>query len=189
VGFCSIPGTRGGAEWGGAAVDPEHGVMYVNANEVPLLIKMKQVDLAGNEELLSGAGQRIYTLNNCTMCHGGDRAGTNVYPSLQGLSKRKSEEQVATVLKSGKGQMPAYPNLSKDDTEALLAFLFDKKDKQDMPVGQTNQKQKKYRYVHDGWNILYDQFDYPGVKPPWGTLNAIDLNTGEILWKVPLSNT
>lgn len=45
---------------------------------------------------------------------------------------------------------------------------------------------KEYRYVHDGWNVLTDQSGYPGVKPPWGTLNAIDLNKGEILWQVPL---
>ena len=110
-----------------------------------------------------------------------------VFPSLQNIAKVKTEEQVATLLKTGKGQMPAYPNLSNEDTEALIAFLFDKKDtKKKMPEVQVIPGEKTYRYVHDGWNILYDQFSYPGVKPPWGTLNAIDLNTGDLLWKVPL---
>jgi quinoprotein glucose dehydrogenase len=186
-GSVQFPGTRGGAEWGGASVDPLKGIMYVNANEVPLLLKMKQLDLPGKEELLAAAGQRIYTLNNCTMCHGSDRAGTNLYPSLKDISNRRTAEQVATVLKTGKGQMPAYANLSNDDTEALIAFLFDKKDaKNKIPEVQVNPGEKTYRYVNDGWNILYDQFGYPGVKPPWGTLNAIDLNTGDLLWKVPL---
>jgi len=26
----------------------------------------------------------------------------------------------------------------------------------------------------------------PGSKPPWGTLNAIDLSSGRIVWKTPL---
>jgi quinoprotein glucose dehydrogenase len=186
-GSVQFPGTRGGAEWGGAAVDPENGVMYVNANEIALLLKMKKLDPSGGEELLADAGQRIYTLNNCTMCHGADRAGTTVFPTLQNIAKVKTEEQVATLLKTGKGQMPSYPNLSSEDTEALIAFLFDKKvvNKKTSTI-PVNQQEKGYRYVHDGWNILYDQFGYPGVKPPWGTLNAIDLHTGEILWKVPL---
>jgi quinoprotein glucose dehydrogenase len=186
-GAVQFPGTRGGAEWGGASFDPEHGVLYVNANEVAMLIKMKQLENPGEEELLAAAGKRIYTLNNCTMCHGGNRAGTNVFPSLQDISKRKTEKQVATVLKTGKGQMPAYPNLSTDDVDALIAFLFDKNDVKNKKHDATKkQLEKKYRYVHDGWNVLTDQSGYHGVKPPWGTLNAIDLNTGEILWQVPL---
>ena len=186
-GVVQFPGTRGGAEWGGAAVDPEHGIMYVNANEIPLLISMKQIDIEGQEEFLASAGQRIYALNNCTSCHGAERAGTNVYPSLQNLSKTRTEKQIASVLKTGKGQMPAYPNLSADDIEALMAFLFDKKDlKNPKALNVKNLAEKKYRYVHSGWNVLTDSSGYPGVKPPWGTLNALDLNTGEILWKVAL---
>ena len=185
-GIVQFPGTRGGAEWGGAAVDPEQGIMYVNANEIPLLISMKQIDVEGHEAFLADAGKRIYTLNACTSCHGTDRAGTQVYPSLQNMAKRRTEKEVASLLKTGKGQMPAFPNLSDEDMDALLAFLFDKKDLRNPTVLNVKASDRKFRYAHSGWNVLTDSSGYPGVKPPWGTLNAIDLNKGEILWKVPL---
>lgn len=186
-GTVQFPGSRGGAEWGGAAVDPRRGIMYVNANEIPLLIRMRQIDLAGQEIYVADAGRRIYTMNNCTACHGGDRGGIGAYPSLLNISERMSESQVTSLLKTGKGQMPAFPNLTKEDKEALMAFLFEKKDLRNekaRPVGDS--LDTRHRFVHDGWNVLTDQSGYPGVKPPWGTLNAIDLNKGEILWKVPL---
>ncbi len=185
-GTVQFPGSRGGAEWGGAAVDPTQGMLYVNTNEIPLLIKMRQIDVAGRDLFLTDVGRRVYTLNNCTACHGGDRAGTNVYPALTNLHKTKSEKQIASLLKTGKGQMPAFPNLSQDDMEALMAFLFDKKDLRNKKAIHVHDSAKKYRFVHDGWNLLNDQEGYPGVKPPWGTLNAVDLNSGEVLWKVPL---
>jgi quinoprotein glucose dehydrogenase len=84
--------------------------------------------------------------------------------------------------------MPAFPNITDKDADALIAFLFDKKSSKpvDLKLGSNTSGETNYRYVHDGWNVLFDQAGYPGVKPPWGTLNAIDLNEGEILWKVPL---
>ena len=186
-GVVQFPGTRGGGEWGGAAVDPAKGIMYVNANEIPLLISMKQIEVDGQEEFLASAGRRVYTVNGCPSCHGGDRAGTNVYPSLKTLSAIRTETAVSAVLKNGKGQMPAFPNLSEEDMDALLAFLFDKTDIRNPAFTNVkNPAAKKYRYAHSGWNVLTDHEGYPGVKPPWGTLNAIDLNKGEILWKVPL---
>ena len=183
-GVVQFPGTRGGAEWGGASFDPETGVLYVNANEIPLLIKMKAMEMSDGQ-LLASAGEKVYTLNNCTMCHGADRAGTGVFPSLQNLAKRKKEDAVRTLLKTGRGQMPAFPNISAADKDALIAFLFDKKEASAKPANTPSQP-TTYRYVHDGWNALTDQEGYPGVKPPWGTLNAIDLNTGDRLWQVPL---
>lgn len=185
-GVVQLPGTRGGAEWGGAAVD-ERGIMYVNANEIPLLISMKQIEVDGQEEFLASAGRRIYTVNACTSCHSADRSGTNVYPSLRGLTKTRTEQEVAQLLRTGKGQMPAFPNLSEKEMKALLAFLFDKTDLRNPEfVHVAREGERKYRYAHSGWNVLTDSLGYPGIKPPWGTLNAVDLNEGTILWKVPL---
>ena len=186
-GVVQFPGTRGGAEWGGAAVDPTAAIMYVNANNIPLLISMKQIEVDGQEEFLASVGKRLYTLNACGSCHGVDGAGTNVYPSLQKLQTRRAEDQVRSVIKNGKGQMPAFPNLSKEDMDAMIAFLFDKTElRNPKAVEASNTSEKKYRYAHSGWHVLTDHAGYPGVKPPWGTLNAIDLNKGEILWQVPL---
>lgn len=186
-GVVQFPGTRGGAEWGGAAVDPNSGIMYVNANDIPLLISMKQIEAEGEEQFLASVGKRVYTLNACTSCHGADRAGTNVYPPLRNLSETKSEKQVATLIANGKGQMPAFPNISEKDMDALIAFLYNKTEiKNPEYLNVRHPEDRKYRYAHSGWNVLTDQDGYPGVKPPWGTLNAIDLNKGEILWKVPL---
>ena len=81
--------------------------------------------------------------------------------------------------------MPAFPNISAADKDALVAYLFDKKEASPKPANTPSQP-TTYRYVHDGWNALTDEEGYPGVKPPWGTLNAIDLNTGDRLWQVPL---
>jgi quinoprotein glucose dehydrogenase len=42
------------------------------------------------------------------------------------------------------------------------------------------------RFTPNGYNRFLDKDGYPAIKPPWGLLNAIDLNKGEILWQVPL---
>jgi len=62
-----------------------------------------------------------------------------------------------------------------------MAFLLDK-----TTIDTTRQHKARVRYAHNGWVVLTDQFGYPGIKPPWGTLNAIDLNTGELKWKIAL---
>jgi quinoprotein glucose dehydrogenase len=182
AGVVQLPGTRGGAEWGGASVDPATGILYVNANELPLLLTMKQV--AANDLRMS-TGEQVYTLNNCSMCHGANRAGTNVFPSLVNLSKRLTLQRADSVLRTGRGQMPAYPNITMADKKALLDFLFDKKQSPQAPVKNSNSF-SSFRYVNNGWTQLTDKDGYPGITPPWGTLNAIDLNKGELLWKIPL---
>jgi quinoprotein glucose dehydrogenase len=40
-------------------------------------------------------------------------------------------------------------------------------------------------YRNDGYNIFLDQEGFPGITPPWGSLAAVDLNSGTIRWKIP----
>lgn len=180
-GVVQLPGTRGGAEWGGAAIDLQSATMFVNANEVPLLVQMKRMEDQQSGEWLAAQGERIYTLNNCSTCHGTDRKGSGSAPTLIGLAGRKSADEIGTLLREGKGQMPAFPQLKASEVLALTDYLLDKK-----TIDTTKHVEQRVRYVHNGWVILTDQFGYPGIKPPWGTLNAIDLNTGELKWKIPL---
>jgi quinoprotein glucose dehydrogenase len=41
-------------------------------------------------------------------------------------------------------------------------------------------------YTFAGYPRFYDADGYPANKPPWGTLNCLDLNTGKLVWQVPL---
>jgi quinoprotein glucose dehydrogenase len=40
-------------------------------------------------------------------------------------------------------------------------------------------------YKSLGFRRFLDPEGYPALTPPWGTLSAIDLNTGGYLWKMP----
>ena len=44
----------------------------------------------------------------------------------------------------------------------------------------------KEPFGHTGYNQFLDLEGYPAIKPPWGVLTAIDLNSGEFAWQVPL---
>jgi quinoprotein glucose dehydrogenase len=78
--------------------------------------------------------------------------------------------------------MPVAPPMTQPEQKALLDFLF----LRDGLQPANTDKPSRPAYTVNGYNRMLDQEGYPAIKPPWGTLNCIDLNTGKIRWKVPL---
>jgi len=270
----NFPGFDGGAEWGGPAIDPHSGVIYINANDLPWtggltenkggspaeilyqtqcaichggdrqgnppafptlinidkhLTKTQVVETIHNGKgrmpgfpavkdvrldqlvdyldhagpagpsLVSASsfggtdpiGGKVYA-KHCALCHGDDRLGApSNYPGLLGVRARLTDVQILADIHQGKGRMPAFPKLSAEDAAAILRFLgppmqapaTSPADNREL-AGATSSTVPKYRFT--GYRKFLDPDGYPAVEPPWGTLNAIDLNTGKYLWKIPL---
>lgn len=186
-----FPGLDGGAEWGGTAADPD-GIIYINSNQMAWHISLSPAVPEEEMETLS-PGQRIYAAS-CTTCHGPELKGNpqSGYPSLVDIGTERSREYVESIISGGKGMMPAFGSqLSERETDALLAFLFGEED-ETYEVGEqeplTSGEIRDIPYQISGYSRFLDEDGYPAVSPPWGTLNAIDLNTGEYLWKVTLGD-
>ncbi len=181
-----FPGFDGGGEWGGAGYDPNSGVLYVNANEMPWILTMVEVPEVEGKSLIA-MGKAVYQAN-CMGCHGADLQGSTFHgdaPALVDLDQRMDVNGITEMVKNGKGAMPSFAFLADDRIEAVAAFLLNKEGE----VKTKDLKQSEVaelRYNHTGYNRFVDSEGYPAIKPPWGTLNAIDLHKGEILWKVPL---
>lgn len=165
-----FPGVDGGGEWGGPAFDPETGLLYVNSNEMPWLLKL----VPRSDKSLYGS--------NCASCHGDDMKGSPAAPSLVDIAARRSRDEMRQVIAQGTGRMPAFAGtLDSAGIKALVEFLVTGHDVAD--TAAHNPTYLKYRST--GLTIFLDPDGYPPITPPWGTLNAIDLNTGEIRWSIP----
>jgi len=175
-----FPGFDGGAEWGGSAFDPQTRLLYVNANEMPWILEMREVPKAGALPL----GARVYA-QHCAVCHGASRQGAPQAqsPSLVGIETRQARGDTLAIVEKGKGVMPGFAFLSPAERAAVAAFARGEREP-DAPDGEAARAGRPY--AHLGYNRFLDPEGYPAVKPPWGTLNAIDLDSSEIRWSVPL---
>ncbi|MBN8824499.1 MULTISPECIES: PQQ-binding-like beta-propeller repeat protein [unclassified Spirosoma] len=177
-----FPGTDGGAQWGGAAVD-EAGIMYVPAKQIPVTMGLVPTPASPTSAaVVDRTGSQLYQ-THCASCHGQDREGSHdgSYPALIRISQKRNETSVAQVLAKGQGMMPAFTHLKEAERRAIVDFLFGKTtsvaSKEDLNTSP---------YHHTGFTRWYDRAGYPVSRPPWGTLTAIDMNTGEHRWQVPL---
>ncbi len=192
-------GFGGGAEWGGTAADPD-GVFYVNGNNMLWWLKMRDSRTGGKGVALT-RGAALFN-SNCSVCHGlggngkAESSTNEAYPDLTNVGKRLSKEQIHAVLATGRGRMPSFGHLPEKDREALVNFLLNLEAKpapdavhnSGVAVKAANDADFPYQppFLNNGTTQFRDQENYPATKPPWGTLNAIDLNTGEYRWRVPL---
>jgi quinoprotein glucose dehydrogenase len=172
----------GGAEWTGACVDAESGRLYVTANHIGWAISMfRDDDPPDDPGAPRTPGRRLYEAN-CASCHGTNRLGIGLYPPLRGLRHRLSAEAITQQIREGKNAMPANSQLSAEDLQALVDFLL----LRDRPEAVAMARTERPVYSFAGYPRFYDQEGYPANKPPWGTLNCIDLNTGKLVWRKPL---
>ena len=176
-----FPGFDGGGEWGGPAFDPETSMLYVNANEMPWLLQ-----LAEKQPLPAGARAADVYAALCASCHGPEGGGSGEFPALTGLGERMSHVEVTNLLQHGRGRMPNFEaHLDWQGRDALAIYL---REGYNLPVesalGADSPLFLRYRIT--GYPLFTDHEGYPAVKPPWGTLSAIDLATGEFAWQVPL---
>ena len=200
-----FPGFDGGGEWGGSAVDPESGILYVQSSELPWTMTM--IDVPKKDESdrsLKGIGKSVYN-KYCIACHGAELKGNSTsYPSLVDLQKRYTEEQARKVIENGKNIMPAFKQIPESEMGPLVTFLLNLEEREPYAKGKSADLPKEpggseadhlpakksildeIPYTMTGYNRFLDKDGYPGIKPPWGTLNAVDLNSGKLLWKVPL---
>jgi quinoprotein glucose dehydrogenase len=183
-----FPGFDGGAEWGGQAYDPETGLYYVNANDLAWT--------GGLAPNTGGQSGRALYMQHCANCHRDDRAGTPPQiASLLGIADRRTFSEIVNVVRSGQGRMPGFPQLDGTAVNAIVQFVTTG---EDAPVGRGRNGGSDGRgrgapmhplinnsFLFTGYRKFLDPDGYPAVAPPWGTLNAIDLNTGEYAWKVP----
>jgi quinoprotein glucose dehydrogenase len=191
-----FPGFDGGGEWGGAAVDRETDVIYVNASQVPWIAAMRP---AANLAPATGpprTGQAVYAAA-CASCHGADRRGKDRAPSLIDVGSRLTLDQISSVVENGRGFMPSFARLPELEKQAVLAYLLNRAapSLEGAPsrasvarVGPAARVSmaptSPYEFV--GYERWRDSSGYPATKPPWGTLSAVNLDDSFYRWHIRL---
>ena len=201
-----LPGSRGGSSWGGGTVDPAKGIIYVKSNDSPEIATMKKVVENETSNLsVFNQGKALYS-TYCVSCHmpdkNGDESGN---PSLLAIETRLSREDALNKIKRGGGKMPSFASVIAGKEEAIISYLFDKESSAARPSreqsflkeiqenelanksGIITPKEDKYLNL-TAYGQFLDNQRRPGIKPPWGQLHAINLNTGEFEWSVTLGN-
>ncbi|MEX1137180.1 MAG: PQQ-binding-like beta-propeller repeat protein, partial [Balneolales bacterium] len=190
-----FPGFDGGAEWGGSAFDPETGILYVNNNEVPWTATMvpeaelnDEISSPGNANTIA-RGRELYRAN-CVSCHSIDRKGGGNNPSLLDIEQRYPAEGLFSLINSGRGMMPSFSHLSDANKQAIVNYLIDEEhftiEETESSAVDIHAQQVRSPYRFTGHKKFQTPEGYPANSPPWGALNAIDLNTGEYVWRIPL---
>jgi len=185
-----MPGNNGGANWGGTAVDPTNGDVYVVSKDLPAMLKLELASTVSQAGSPEEQGRSIFRAN-CSLCHGANREGNPpAIPSLVDVGSKLSGDQIQGVVQHGQGPMPAFSQLSAAEIASLLAYLKHPELAAESapsvsaaaaaPVDPISAQYKS------SFGFMFASSGLPVIAPPWTSLTAYDLNTGTIRWKIPL---
>lgn len=121
-------------------------------------------------------------------CHGGDKKGAGNNPALVGLNAKYQPADALQLLKTGRRMMPAFAHLTDREHEAIISYVMDIATEKNKPFIAPVRPVDTFRnlpYTLAGY-YKFLKGGYPAIKPPWGTITAINLNTGEHAWKTTL---
>lgn len=184
-----LPQFNGGAEWGGPAVDPETGILYVNASNEAEWISMRPSQPVESITSFQLGSQIVQSM--CSNCHGNPIAATQ-FPekpptSLESVAHRMSRPEVESILTAGRGAMPGFGYLLDVERKAITDFIFASGKNVHLQPGELDAKWKdEIPYQATGHHDFRDPDGYPVNPRPWGTLTALNLNQGTMLWQVAL---
>jgi quinoprotein glucose dehydrogenase len=184
------PGWDGGIEWGGLAFDPRTRRLYVNASNMP-----EYTSLVENTAAPSADARGLYT-SLCASCHKADFSGSPPQvPALVDVGRRRSLEEIDALIRQGSSQMPGFAGLTPEARSAVVEYVLRGRNEPIAGNGAAAGARGRGaaisgtvadRYRFTGYNRFVDLDGYPAVAMPWGTLNAIDMDTGRYVWKIPL---
>ncbi len=189
-GTIELPGLDGGGEWGGPTFDPTTGILYVNANEMAWIIRSVELEKGKQgPQTLAQAGEHFYK-TNCMTCHAPDRKGSGNNATLVGMGQKYTPASFDTLLQTGRRMMPAFRHLGEAERKAVAAYILELPEatKQPYTGPKPAPDPREVPYAIAGYDKFLSREGLPAISPPWGTLNALDLGTGEWLWKKTLGN-
>jgi len=159
-----------------------------------LLAYLKTTESPGGKHELSAAPQQQENqagaasyAAHCAICHGDQREGIEPsFPALLGVGSRMNNQRMLAIIHDGKGRMPGFHSIPDPEMTALLSYLGISEQVPSTIQAESNSDPDVLPYQFTGYRKFLDQDGYPAIAPPWGTLSAVDLNTGKYLWKIPL---
>jgi quinoprotein glucose dehydrogenase len=187
-----MPGNNGGVNWGGTAVNPGTGDLYVVSKDLPAMLKLELASKVSQTGTPEEQGRSIFAAN-CSLCHGTHGEGKPPgIPSLVGVTSKLSDDEIQSVVQHGRGPMPSFSQLSAQEIASLLAYL---KRPELAPVsaaegnaGAPVPVDPISAHYRSSFGFMFAESGLPVITPPWTSLTAYDLNTGTIRWKIPLGD-